>query len=228
MNNEKLIKLNRSEVFRVEVCLSARKTFLETLREEENSELELVNDLIRDNNDDIDKELEEINEIFSKVDNIDNSIYEGLSELSKEELILKIKQLEDKNAELAEENRDLKEDFKNSESINTLKVASFFTSYENIQRRYDLNNVPYQMENPEDIAKVFGLRFDSIQGFYDLSQEDKEIFKNGIVKFLNAFGLGNRVPYLPIKVWKENGEFRFLTLEGGARQQFMKSTGEVY
>lgn len=210
------------------MCLSARKTFLETLREEENSELELVNDLIRDNNNDIDEEIEEIDDIYSKVDNVDNSICGDLSELSKEELILKIRQLEDRNEELEEENRDLKEDFKNSESINTLKVDSFFTTYQNIQRRYDANNVPYQMESEDDITKVFGLRFNRIEGFSELSEDDKEIFKSGVIKFLNGFGLGNRVPYIPTKVWKEGSEFRFLTLEGRYRQQFMNTKGEVY
>lgn len=232
MKNERLIKLSNSEMFRMRACLSARKEFLETLRQDENTELNFINDMAREHNNDIDKEFAEIDAIYSKIDIFPpKEICGDLEELSKADLILKIKQLEDKNEELKEQNEDLKYDletYKASDNATTLEVASYFTNYENIQRRYDLNNVDYQMQGAEDLTKVFGLRFESIEGFNNLSEDDKEVFKNGVVRFLNGFGLGNRVPYLPIKVWKENGEFRFLTLEGGARQQFMKSTGEVY
>lgn len=236
MKSERLVKLTRSERFRIGSCLLARKNYLETLRQNENTELDFINDMAREHNNDIDKELAEIDDIYSKIDIFPSKPVDAdLEELSKADLILKIKQLEEKNKELEyqneelqEENRDLKEDFKNSESASTFEVASFFTNYENIQRRYDSNNVPYQMQGTEDLAKVFGLRFESVQGFYNLSEEDKEIFKKGIVNFLNAHGLGNRVPYLPVKVWKDGVEFRFLTLECGERQQFMNAEGVVY
>ena len=84
------------------------------------------------------------------------------------------------------------------------------------------------METVKDIEKVFGLNFRQIKGFNNLSENEKGVFSNGIVRFLNGFGLGNRTPNLPIHVWKEGNEFRFLTLEGGERQQFMNSVGEVY
>lgn len=230
MNNERLIKLNNSEIFRMKVCLSARKEDIKATKIEDNTDIEAVKVVSDFLNDEVNKEIEVIDGIYEKLSS-NKSICADLEELSKADLILKIKELENKNYELKEENEDLKYDLnavKELDNMTTIEVASYFTSYENIQRRYDANDVPYQMQSVEDLAKVFGLRFESIQGFYDLSQEDKEIFKNGIVKFLNGFGLGNRVPYLPTKVWKENNEFRFLTLEGKERQQFMNSKGEVY
>ena len=221
MTNERLIKLTNDEVFRIKSCLLARKKFLETLRQDENTKIDFVNEMVKEHNEEIDKEHEEIDDIYSKIDILSsNKVCEDLEKLSKADLILKIKQLEDRNYELKEENEDLRYDldlFKNSESASTLAVASFFTNYENIQRRYDSNNVPYQMESIEDVAKIFGLRLNSVQGFNSLNEDDREIFANGIVKFLNAHGLGNRVPYIPTKVWKEGDEFRFLTLEGRER-----------
>ena len=232
MESERLIKLTNDEIFRIKSCLLARKKFLETLRQDENTKIDFVNEMAKEHNEEIDKEHEEIDGIYSKIDILSsNKVCEDLEKLSKADLILKIKELENKNYEIKEEIEDLKYDlelYKNSESASTLAVADYFSNYENIQKRYDANNVSYQMENIEDVSKVFGLRVNNIQGFSSLSEDDKEIFTNGIVRFLNTYGLGNRVPYLPVKVWKEGNEFRFLTLEGGERQQFMNSKGDVY
>ena len=41
------------------------------------------------------------------------------------------------------------------------------------------------MESEDDVTKVFGLRFNSIEGFYDLSEEDKEILQDMMVIAVN-------------------------------------------
>ena len=229
MESERLIKLTNDEISRIKSCLIAERKNEEASKMEETN-IEASDVMIRYFNNEADKRIEEIDSAYAKLSSY-KPVFSKLEDLSKADLILKIKELEDKNDMLKDEIDDLKYDldlFKNSESASTLAVADYFSNYENIQKRYDANNVSYQMENIEDVSKVFGLRVNNIQGFSSLSEDDKEIFTNGIVRFLNTYGLGNRVPYLPVKVWKEGNEFRFLTLEGGERQQFMNSKGDVY
>lgn len=229
MESERLIKLTNDEISRIKSCLIAERKNEEASKMEETN-IEASDVMIRYFNNEADKRIEEIDSAYAKLSSY-KPVFSKLEDLSKADLILKIKELEDKNDMLKDEIDDLKYDldlFKNSESASTLAVASFFTSYENIQKRYDVNGVPYQMQTTEDISKVFGLRFNSIQGFNSLNEDEQEVFSYGVIKFLNNHGLGNRVPYLPVKVWKEGSEYRFLTLECGERHFFMNAKGEVY
>ena len=115
-------------------------------------------------------------------------------------------------------------DLKNNRNV---KIADFFTSYSNIQNRYDSNNVEYQMKHINDITKIFGVEMQQVKGFSDLTEEDQAIFSQGILEFLNGYGLGNRIQHLPVKVWKEANILKFLTLTGGDKEQWMDLKGNI-
>ena len=154
-------------------------------------------------------------------DTINNTKVFKLEVMENKRLLKTIEKLNDKVHDLECELRDSK-DYK------TVKIANFFTDYSNIQNRYDYNNVNYQMQSIDDITKVFGITMDQIRGFSDLTEEDQATFKKGILDYINSWGLGNRIQHLPVKVWKERDEFRFLTLLGKDRIEYMNKNGEVY
>lgn len=139
--------------------------------------------------------------------------------------------LKDINDKLYDKNGDLEVDVKflrHTNSSNTLEIVSFLTSYENIKRRYDINNVPYKMTSEEDLTKIFGFKFEDIKGFNDLTKEDREVVFCGILNFLNENSLGNRAQNIPIEIYKEGEEFRFLTVEDNYQEVFMDKEGKVY
>ena len=82
------------------------------------------------------------------------------------------------------------------------------------------------MQSVDDITKVFGMTMNQVRGFSDLTEKDQAIFKQGILRFLNSYGLGNRINHLPVKVWKEHDEFRFSTLCGN-HEEHMDSKGNI-
>lgn len=153
-------------------------------------------------------------------DTINNTKVFKLEDMENKRLLKTIEKLNDKV-------HDLECELRESKDYRTVKIADFFTDYSNIQNRYDINNVKYQMKHIDDITRVFGITMEQVKGFSDLTQEDQVVFSRGILDYINSWGLGNRVQHLPIKVWKEDNEFRFLTLLGKDRIEYMDSKGNI-
>lgn len=153
-------------------------------------------------------------------DIINNTKTYKLENMQNERLLNKIENLNETVHDLECQIRDLK----NNRNV---KIADFFTSYSNIKNRYDSNNVEYQMKHINDITKIFGVEMQQVKGFSDLTEEDQAIFSQGILEFLNGYGLGNRIQHLPVKVWKEANILKFLTLTGGDKEQWMDLKGNI-
>ena len=228
------VELSQDEIFILQVSLQDSKKFKESFRlEDEGNDL---TGLTKSLNDSVDKSVKEREDLYNKLhevifDRQENEIsdYEDIKELSHEELVSRVMKLTEINYSLEDSNEELRETIKELENTDTAKVskiADFFTDYDNIQNRYDSNKVQYQMQNLEDITRIFGLEIQYIKGFSSLTEEDQEVFSKGILRYLNSYGLGNRIQHLPSKVWKEGNEFRFETLLNGL--EFMDSKGKVY
>ena len=89
MSNERLVKLTDSEIFRMKVCLSARKADIKATIIEDNTDIEAVKVVSDFLNDRDNEEIAVIDSIYEKL-SINKPIYEDLEELSKADLILKI------------------------------------------------------------------------------------------------------------------------------------------
>lgn len=236
------VELTYNEIMTLQVSLAESKKFKESLKVSKEEESDRTTGaLAKSLNDSIEKYVKERDELSEKLSDIihypqtsKNSIEfleeNKLRELSNEELITRVMELTEINDSvegLNEELTEVIEELRNTDAAQVSKVADFFTNYENIQRRYDYNNVNYQMQSVDDITKIFGITMSDIKGFSDLIKEDQVTFKEGILNYLNSWGLGNRVQHLPIKVWKEGIEFRFTTLGGNDREEYMNSEGDI-
>lgn len=149
-----------------------------------------------------------------------------MNNYTKEELMSQIEKLKCKIEDLQEDLKDKQRELDEYKMQDCVKIYDFYTDYQNQRHRYDFNNVDYQMKHVDDIAKVFGMTMTDIEGFSDLTEEDQAIFSEGILTFINSWGLGNRVRNLPTKVWKEGSEFRFNTL-GSRFLEHMDKNGNI-
>lgn len=61
-----------------------------------------------------------------------------------------------------------------------------------------LNN--YQLRNVEDILFVHGINILETEGYKNLTEENKELFKSFIVNFFNSWGLEARSTIFPISI----------------------------
>lgn len=71
----------------------------------------------------------------------------------------------------------------------------------------------FVLRNTEDILKCHGYDCLKLPGYETLDNENKEIFKNFIVKIFNAFGLENRAALIPKGIYfvedSKNNYLRF-------------------
>lgn len=230
------VRLTRDQIFPLLNMIDDSIKRLKNSRVEEDKENIFTYDINKYTNSLIDEEIK-------KTEDLEKIIRESLlnepklDELSsKEEFIVKIKKLEKKIKYHKDEIENLEEDLKEKEELikyyekkDYVKIYDFYIDYKNQQQRYDFNDVDYQMKNIDDITRIFGMTMNDIKGFSSLTKEDQAIFSEGILRFINGWGLGDRVRNLPVKVWKEKEEFRFNTLgRDDDIVNCMDSEGNVY
>lgn len=239
MNNEYIIERERAKRTKRSNELADR---IRRLREKQDEILLGLLDALDDEtrkkilteSDRIDEHIKKLSlERSNLLDSLLNSTQEEvfMNEYIEDEFILEINELKNKIKNLEEDLENLEEDLKEKEELikyyekkDYVKIYDFYIDYKNQQQRYDFNDVDYQMKNIDDITKIFGMTMTDIEGFSSLTEEDQVIFSEGILRFINGWGLGNRVRNLPTKVWKEGNEFRFNTL-GSKRTEFMDNEG---
>lgn len=60
--------------------------------------------------------------------------------------------------------------------------------------------VHYQLKNKEDLLKVFGIKIDDIEGFKNLSDENKDIFTKFLINYYNVLGVDSKLALQPLSI----------------------------
>jgi hypothetical protein len=77
---------------------------------------------------------------------------------------------------------------------------------ENIYRANGLDH-NYKLRNTEDLLKCHGVNF-KVEGYDQLNEEHKELYKKFIVNIFNAWGLEHRAQLIPLGIyWVRDIEF---------------------
>ena len=94
--------------------------------------------------------------------------------------------------------------------------------YENIEEKYKLNGLEdYRVNTPEDIYTIYGMDPLEIQGYANLTKENKEIYKRFIVNFFNSLSLEVRGNLKPLS-FNDVEEIEFLGLEDPDDPEYIK------
>lgn len=94
-----------------------------------------------------------------------------------------------------------------------------------IENLYEINGLTeYNIRNTEDLLKVHGVDFKSIDGYNRLDDINRDLYKKFIINFFNGFGLESRAMLIPKGInyvedieylVKENQEDEYYTVAGG-------------
>lgn len=58
----------------------------------------------------------------------------------------------------------------------------------------------FQLKNKEDLLKVFGIKVEQLEGFENLSDENKELFIKFLINYYNMLGVDSKLCLEPISI----------------------------
>lgn len=78
--------------------------------------------------------------------------------------------------------------------------------WENIYKAYNLPD--YQLNTNDDLLKLYGIDYKSVNGYQNLNDPNKAIYEKFITNFFNAWGLEYRMAIIPNGIyWVEDIEY---------------------
>lgn len=94
-----------------------------------------------------------------------------------------------------------------------------------MEKLYEVNGLKdYKLKTPVDLIKTHGIDYIEVDGFNRLSDENKLLFGNFIVNFMNGLGLESRMTLIPKGIYyvedydliaKEHPEDEYFQVTGG-------------
>lgn len=60
--------------------------------------------------------------------------------------------------------------------------------------------VHFQLKSKEDLLKVFGVKVEQLEGFENLSDENKELFTKFLINFYNMHGVDSKLCLEPVSI----------------------------
>ena len=72
-----------------------------------------------------------------------------------------------------------------------------------IENIYFVNGIgDFQLRNLGDLMKIHGINARTIEGFSELSEDDKKSYETFILKVMNSMGMMSRITFTPEKVYR--------------------------
>ncbi|EOD01440.1 hypothetical protein [Caldisalinibacter kiritimatiensis] len=104
---------------------------------------------------------------------------------------------------------------------------------EQIENIYKMNGLTdYKLKNTEDLLKCHGIDYEKVEGYKQLDDLNKKIYKKFIINFFNGLGLESRADLVPKGIYfvediqylaKEKPEVEYFVVIGGTIMAFNRN-----
>ena len=74
---------------------------------------------------------------------------------------------------------------------------------EQLENIYLINGIEdFELRSLGDLMKIHGINARKIEGFSELSEEDKKVYEKFIIRYMNGHGLSYRSTIYPQKIYR--------------------------
>ncbi len=99
---------------------------------------------------------------------------------------------------------------------------------EQLENIYLINGIEdFELRSLGDLMKIHGINARKIEGFSELSEEDKKVYEKFIIRYMNGHGLSYRSTIYPQKIYRAF-EVDYLVKEDPNNNFYFKFAGEVW